>query len=242
MKRTIISLLAWIIPISLTIYLFILQRKEREPVYAVKNEANLIYDKNNSSSRLKIYLDDSIPIINNIYVTNLVIWNRGKLPIEKKDVRKDIEIYPLDSTSILDYKIVDETHSGISNFKLDKIDNRLKLDWDYFDPSFGLEIQLIYTSVDKKERVKVSGYVLGNSVNQVIKREKSHLGENLTFLISAIMTIILLPILWINHIRKKTLTKNFFSLLGISLSLIGALVAYYTLIVKFTLFGTQLPL
>ena len=51
--------------------------------------------------------------------TTLVIWNNGKLPITKQDLRRDFYIYCSDSSSnILDYKILDEKEKGISNFQL----------------------------------------------------------------------------------------------------------------------------
>jgi hypothetical protein len=131
---------------------YIGKEKKREPVYFVKNKPSLIFDKSNSSPKIKLLVDDTLLIAQNIYITTLEVWNKGKLPITKEDIREDFYVYCSDSLSkILDFKILDEKESGISKFKLLQINRGLKINWDYFDPGLGFLFQIIYSGSKSSE-------------------------------------------------------------------------------------------
>jgi hypothetical protein len=152
--------------LSIVLAFYFAREKKREPVYMIKNKPSLIFDKSSSSPKIKLLVDDTLLITQNIYVTTLEIWNKGRLPITKEDIREDFYVSCSDSLSkILDYKILDEKEKGISNFKLLPIDNGLKIVWDYFDPGFGFLFQIIYSGSFSSE-VKISGYVLDTEVKR----------------------------------------------------------------------------
>jgi hypothetical protein len=164
-KKNIWSILGLIITvISIILAFYFAKEKKREPVYFVKNKPSLIFDKSNSIPKIKLLVDDSLLITQNVYITTLEVWNKGDLPITKEDIRKDFIIYCSDSlTKILDYKILEEKEKGVSKFKLLPLDRGLKIDWDYFDPGFGFLFQIIYSGT-KSSEVKISGYVLDTEV------------------------------------------------------------------------------
>jgi hypothetical protein len=153
--------LGGIISILIAYFFFDLGKNSRMPVYQFNNTSSLIFDKSNYTPKIKLLCDDSIIVSENVYLTTLAFWNKGNLPIRKEDMRKDFYIYCSDSTSkILDYKILSQKESGISNFTLLRTQHGLKINWDYFDPGFGFLLQLIYTGT-KSTKIKISGYVLG---------------------------------------------------------------------------------
>jgi len=92
-KKNIWSILGLIITIlGIGLAFYYGKERKREPVYLVKNKPSLIFDKSNSSSKIKILVNDSLLITQNIYITTIEVWNKGKLPIAKEDIRKDFTI------------------------------------------------------------------------------------------------------------------------------------------------------
>jgi hypothetical protein len=150
-----------------------LMEEKQQPVYSVINPPSLIYDKTRASSKIKLVLDDSLLISENIYVTTLAIWNKGKEPIEKQDVRKDFFVYCSDTASyILDYKILQENEPGISNFKLIPVGDSLRIEWDNFDPAYGLKLQIFYSG-ENSTSIVATGSVLGAKLRQVVLKQKA---------------------------------------------------------------------
>lgn len=180
------------------------KEKKREPVYSVIKTPSLIFDRFNASPTIKLIVNDSITLSENVYITTLVIWNKGKLPINKEDIRQDLFIYCSDSTSkILDYNIIEEKESGVSNFKLTPKEEGLQIGWEYFDPGFGFKFQVIYTGNDTT-KIVVSGNVLGSKIKKVftIPQEK-RADFNLAILLSFIWLIFPLTFIWSNYNETK---------------------------------------
>jgi uncharacterized membrane protein YjfL (UPF0719 family) len=166
------TIVTFILGIIASYIFYIYSNKEREPVYAIKKEPSLIYDKSAATPRIKLLSDDSLIVNDNVYVASIVIWNNGSLEIQKSDVRKDFIISVSEKAKILDYKILNQVKPEISKFKLIPFQNTLKLDWDFFDPGFGAEIQLIY-SANEKSRIEVDGYVLGNQIKLIKAKDNN---------------------------------------------------------------------
>jgi hypothetical protein len=238
------NLLWGLITAGLTITIFLLQVEKRNPVYAVKNEPVLIYDNSISSPKIKLLLEDSVQISSNVYITNLVLWNKGRLTITKEDIRKEITVIPTnrDSITILDYKIVQETHPGISNFNLIEKDNSLFLDWDFFDPMFGLEIQVIYAGANSNNPFIIEGYVEGNQVKKVTKRDKDDFWISIMYYTMLGIMFIFIIWIWTSTIKKGQWKSKWPDLTWITLSFIGMIVIFYFFVLKDTRFGINVPL
>jgi len=160
------TILTALISIILAIALYKTSKKEREIVYYLKNEPSKIYDNTNASSRIKLISNDTTIIKENVYVSNLVLWNRGQLEIKKTDIRKPFTIKEKNKAKIIDYKIVNSTKPEISKFILIPKDSLLFIDWDFFDPNFGLELQVIYSG-NNMSQVIIDGYVLGSGIKEI---------------------------------------------------------------------------
>lgn len=213
------GLILGIFGILLTVYLA--KEKKREPVYSVIKTPSLIFDRFNASSNIKLIVNDSLLLSENVYITTLVVWNKGKLPITKEDIREDLFIYCSDSTSkMLEFNIMEENESGVSNFKLIPKNDSLQIGWDYFDPGFGFKIQVIYTGNDTT-KIVVSGKVLGSKVKQVTTKEKGSLSPFTLFLIIVLVYSLLIFQIWtFIDLLKRANTEL---VIGIILTFIGVL-------------------
>ncbi|MBN2828824.1 MAG: hypothetical protein JXR56_00725 [Candidatus Cloacimonetes bacterium] len=147
-----------------------LLEKKYQPVYSVINSPTLIYDRDNSSPNIWVTLKDSIPINENVYVTTLALWNKGKLEVKSEDVRKPFYIFCSDSIGkIIDIDIIQQNDPIESNFRLSHFGDSVKLDWDYFDSKYGCKILVIYSGHDDT-KILLTGKVAGTSVKE--KREQ----------------------------------------------------------------------
>jgi hypothetical protein len=140
-----VTLSLTVISISLTVLFYFNGRRVREICYQINQPVSKIYDSENSAPTIKLIENDSIPIIENVYLLTGSIWNSGNLPILKVDVREPITISLNNCKRILDYKIINSYDPSVSKFLLTKNkSNSLNVDWAYFDPKYGFNFQIIY--------------------------------------------------------------------------------------------------
>jgi hypothetical protein len=227
-----------VITIILAFYIYIISSEKRLPVYCVKKEPSLIFDKSNSSPKIKLISNDSIAINNNVYITTLVLWNKGNLQIKKEDIRKEFTIIPKGGAVILDYSIIKETKQGLSNFRILNDNKTLKIDWDYFDPKFGMELQVIYAGNPNSE-ILIDGYVLGSEVKKIsVKKNTSPLS-----IVLDIITISIAVLLYYFLFRKGlNLFNSKFSKIGIIILTILYTLLVLTIIYKYYFQGNSIPL
>jgi hypothetical protein len=154
-----IGYLLGVIGIGLSITFYFYSQKIRSITYQIST-SSLIYDSKNSSSAIKLLEKDSVPITDNVYLLTGQIWNNGDLPIDIKDVRQPLSLYLSGARRILDYKITKQTDSLVAQFKLTKInDQSLGIKWDYFDPKYKFDFQIIYTG-DTSPNFNINGKIL----------------------------------------------------------------------------------
>jgi hypothetical protein len=221
--------------------------KKYQPVYSVLNTPSLIYDKASVSSKIKLVLHDSIAVNESVYVTSVAIWNKGDEAIEKDYLRKDFFVYCSDSSShILDYKKLQENEPGISNFKLTPVGDSIRIEWDRFDPGYGLKLQIIYTGV-KSTKICATGSVLGAElIPVVVKPDVSTLG----FMILIFAYCVLLAlVLWVivglfteakkNKINLGERHSYIFAII-ITAILIGVAILFFYMTV-FPFLGVEVP-
>ncbi|WP_338792131.1 hypothetical protein [Bernardetia sp. MNP-M8] len=227
-RDIIIGIIFLILGIPASMYASHLYSKDKKPVYAVKKEPSIIFDKDNSSSSIKLLFKDSIIVDKNVYVTNLVIWDDGGKGIDKEDIRKPFKISVSDSSKFLDYKIIKQ-RSEAANFRLIPRGKDLLIEWDYFDGNYAFEVQLMYAG-NNETSVIVDGEIDSNVM--IVREDKT---ESITSLLFSLFCCI--PIFIINNrldsfIDKKTKSNLLINILLhlirlTVLILIGFIVLYY---------------
>ncbi|MFD2565525.1 hypothetical protein [Aquimarina rubra] len=214
------TVIVGIVGVVITIIFYEFSNKMKEPVYSIVKEPSLIFDKENATSNFKLLSKDSTIIQQNVYVTTIVAWNNGDLEISKGDVRKKIKVTVSDQNEILEYKITKQTNPEISNFKLKQFENELIVDWDYFDPKFGFEFQVIYSGTEETQ-IEMEGYIIGAKVKKVALRPKG--AFNKYFGIFALIVNIYLVFIVFKDFKRATwkyyLFQSFILMIGLAIAL-----------------------
>jgi hypothetical protein len=115
------------------------------------------------------------PVKENIYATNVTVWNSGNLPLEPDKVRRPLQISLTgrDEAYLLDAKLPYTTSGNVSDFKLSVIyaningkdiklneNGVVEIAWKYFDPGEGFRLKLIYASKEQQS-VTIKGVIFG---------------------------------------------------------------------------------
>ncbi len=223
MKReTILSIIITaIISVIVGYYFWGRDPKISNPVITITNSPALIFDKSVSSPKIKLVVNDSIPISENVYLITIAVWNNGNKSIEKEDVRKDFYLLFQDSSiHILDYRIVSENLSGTANFTLHQTsERRFKINWDYFDPDYGFKVQFIFTG-ERQTPISFSGSAVGAKFGSVTLKDpdtnKMLIGLIILLCLAGIIPVILIPVI-VDRIKEKKSailkTSNFWGFL-----------------------------
>ncbi|WP_417855644.1 hypothetical protein [Xanthomarina gelatinilytica] len=188
---------------------YLVNIKEREPSYYVKKEPSKIYDKTSISPTFKLVQNDSVQINENVYVTNFVLWNDGKVEINRDDLRKDIKIIAPEKAKILDFKIVNQFKKDISNFKAELINNEIVINWDYFDPGHGLELQILYSN-SSETSLSIIGEVLGNEVKLKEPPTKFKISKHYIALIVIVFILLYNFVVWNQKITENDKKSDVF--------------------------------
>jgi len=174
-KETILGIIiSAIITLGVSYLFFGLANKQMKPVYAFIKSPSLIYDNNNSSPRIKVVVEDSLQVTENVYVTTLAFWNKGNEEIQLDDVRRPVLVFCSDTKGqIIDYEIVKQSDPELSNFRITQIEDSLKIDWDYFDPKGGCLLQVIYSGQDNTEII-MNGRIGTKTLIKVTPKDLNH--------------------------------------------------------------------
>ena len=223
-----VTLILTISSIIMSIYFYYDSIKVKKILYEIVEPTSLIYDSENSSSTIKLIINDSIPIRENVYLFTGKIWNGGDLPILQTDIRKDLTFYFADVKRILDFKIVRQREDSIANFKLVKEnDKSLKVNWNYFDPGYGFIYQVIYVG-EEDAKFEMRGKILDISrFDQVINRKQLKLSISKGYSLFTLVLIGLIFILWRLYVRR---VDRFFSIAYTILAIVYVFMAYYIFI------------
>jgi hypothetical protein len=190
----IVTLCLAVVAIGLSIFFWLDGRETRSISYQIVDPISKIFDSKNTAPSIQMYMNDSIPITEDMWIITGKIWNSGKLPIDKTDVRMPITISINDSLRIADYKVTNQKDLEVADFTLDKLSNyELVVDWDYFDPGYGFEYQIIYIG-NAEVNLYIHGRVL--DVDNIKKIEYKQVPkENKDYVILFIITVSLLNVL-----------------------------------------------
>lgn len=241
MKRSKVwNFIAWLIPILVAIYLFVLADKKPEPVYSVIKSPSLIYDRENSSPKIKVILEDSVPVNDNVYVTTIAIWNKGNDKINSSEIRKPFYIFCSNSIGqIIDPKIIEQNDPDESNFRLTQVGDSLKLSWDYFDANYGCKIQIIYLGKDNTE-ILVIGKVNRTKVRQVMLTTKEAKPNKIIFYFMLVFAIISIVTFWRHYFQDLHNKKKLWGTILYTLMFLGML-AFWFFMFKPDIVSTAVP-
>lgn len=138
---------------SLIIGFFIAQLfdKNIDVKYTESKRPTLIFNSKESLGlKLKSQNDDLID--NDVFVRSFIVWNKGNHPASLEDLRAPIRL-SLKEGTLLSAQIAKASDS-ISNFRvIDVRPQSIDIEYDYFDPNSGFEIDIIYTSNGNSEVV-----------------------------------------------------------------------------------------
>lgn len=112
-----------------------------------------IYDSRASSPKIRITDQNGYLTNEDVYLVRATVWNDGEVPIEPSEVRKPLTVILSPSNKILDIKIINQVHPDIAQYKIAESSDiqtnpdsqRISINWDHFDPKFGISFQVIYT-------------------------------------------------------------------------------------------------
>jgi hypothetical protein len=224
--------------IILSVLFYINSLKNKDLSYQINEPTSIVYDSKNSSSKIKLFEKDSILITENVYLLTGTLWNSGDLPIYINDVRKDIEFNINEKNRILDFKINKQKDSEIAKFTLKYSgENSLRVNWDYFDPNYGFNFQIIYIGEENPE-FEIEGKILDiSSINKVKQLEST--SRIYTIGITIAYGLMILMIIYLSYLRKKRSGKYQKIYLFM---LIPVVVIFIYLLISKILIPTELPI
>jgi hypothetical protein len=179
-----------LLSIAISIFLFILSRKTRRIAFLKTDAPFKIFDSESSTPKLRVLDQNDELITDNIYLSEILLWNSGDVPIEPADVRDSISVRLFPCKKILDYKILHQERPEIANIVLRENHNPdnsnekiLIFGWSHLDPGFGAKVQIIFVGTEETE-ISVNGYVVGIPMFTDESRERiyRYLPESLQFL------------------------------------------------------------
>ncbi|OQX09842.1 MAG: hypothetical protein BWK73_21745 [Thiothrix lacustris] len=192
----IITTVIAIISILFSIYTYHDGKREREPYYFIHSVKTIVSNPDKVST-LKLLDKNGDVVKGNVYLTEISIWNEGRIAIEKNDIRIPIKVKFDNISRVLDFSINKEPTPEVSNFSVSEFDQKtLNLDWTHLDPKLGARIQVIIEG-SEEPRISLTGMIL----DAEIKRAESFVGKYIQnnevkgVLVLVILTIlILLPV------------------------------------------------
>ena len=155
-----IFLLLAVSSIFFSYLLYLKSKKIKRPTYLIKS-FNLVREKVSKIEQVKILYNEEI--IDNLTVSKLSLWNKGKETINRNDVapKDNIRIDIAENYRILNANIIYQKKAA-NNFSLDlnKSKTSLKINFDYFHFNEGVIIELYHTGISGNE-LKLNGTIKG---------------------------------------------------------------------------------
>lgn len=197
-----VTLMLTIISLVLTLMFYYNGKKEKKISYQLIEPTSLVFDSKNSSSKIRLFEKDSVLITDNVYLQTGTIWNSGDFPISKSDLRKQLTLNFSSAKRILDFKIIKQNDATIANFKLDQLNEKsLKINWDYFDPTYGFVFQVIYIGEDNP-KFELLGKILDIPNFTKVKQDEK-IDKRLWLGLIAVYSLMTIFLVWRNYELKK---------------------------------------
>lgn len=213
------------------VYFYLDQKKTKEISYQFLPTTKL-FDSKSTTNRIKVFILDSVPFDDDIFLINGYIWNSGDLAIQNQDIRENITISLDKKNTIVDYKINQQIDQEISKFRISqKNQYELMVSQQYFDPGNGLSFQIFYIG-DSENDIKVSANIYGlNSIND----NNQELYNPTTYLSILLFINVLIILVLIFSPRMNKRFKNGLMLFGM------ALVIFFVILGAFIDFANNNP-
>lgn len=146
--------------VILAVYIYHLQRRERELTYYV-HPVRTIIAKAGVASSLHVFHGDK-EITDDITGAQIAIENRGNEPIRTGDILSQVEVILQPSVSILEARILDVSREVVE-FRLDDshlADGVIPVFWKILEGGDGAVIQVIYQGGEDVS-IEVAGVIVG---------------------------------------------------------------------------------
>ena len=106
---------------------------------------------------------DGQRVTENVFATNVTVWNSGDLPIDVQYIRTPLTISLTIPVRLIDVKLEHATSENISEFHIDgepKKSGVIQIGWRYFDPKEGFRLRIIYAAKEMSS-VRLNGVIFG---------------------------------------------------------------------------------
>ncbi len=179
-----ISLIIGVVGLSLAIYFQITSIRKKEPCWAVRS-VNLIEGYSSKLNELKIIFKEIQ--IENLTISRILFWNKGKDTIERGDIEtiNKLRIEAENGIDFLDAKILAiNNQSNQCEVKIANKGNCVNILFDYLDQKQGFVAQVVHTGKSSQD-IHIVGDIKGvESIQNRLKKPK-----------------------WVNYI-KQSITNN----------------------------------
>ena len=172
---TLISLLIGLAGLTVGIYSISLSIQKRSPSFlADPDRTEIIKQERITNAPIKILRTNDEQIIGDITSVKLYFWNKGKMPIERKDILAPLKITLNDPQGeILDYSL-QVISREVTNIKiirsLEEPKLALSVDFDILEHNDGFCLQVIYLG-NPTAKFNFSGEIKGVSTS--IKKQQA---------------------------------------------------------------------
>ena len=204
---SIIGLIIGLVGISLTIIQYVKRKTKR--LYYKTEGMNITSNLSREIEPLQMCYNKKK--INSLTYTRLLFWNEGTVTINRNDIAQADPLYIVarDDVKIYDARIMKNTkESNLFSVELNKMGNKIKLEFDYIDKDDATLIRIIHNGT-KNNDIYMEGYVKG------FGKPKDHVKSKLNIFVK----------------RLDNISRNFFHIFIAILSslsvflFIGAMVA-----------------
>lgn len=151
----------------ISIYLYIAGIEKPLLTYLVHPVKTAMVNQN-STSRISVFYDN-IPIIHDVSIAQIQIWNAGRFPIKTDDVLKRTELSIMNKPRILEAKILkrNREETGIVLDTLSMAQGIVYIDWRILERNDSVIIQLIYEGTIEQDVIAKSVIVHQGKIREI---------------------------------------------------------------------------
>ncbi len=185
--------------IILALYIYHLQKKERILTYYIHPVRTIIAKAGVASSLHVFHDNDEKEITEDITSAQIVIGNRGNVPIRAEDILSQIKVVMVPSSPILEAQVT-RLSREVTEFKI--ADSQLTngivpVSWRILEEGDNAVIQIIYLG-DEDVDIEVDGVVIGERDIEPFSLQgnlrSSRIGSIVVFVVSLLGTIAILTV------------------------------------------------